>query len=44
MMEELYQRKFGDQYEKIKAFKNMVDNMQDSSEVIAYLLAEDPYS
>ena len=44
MMEELYQRKFGDQYEKIKTFKNMMDNMQDSSEVIAYLLAEDPYS
>jgi Zn-finger nucleic acid-binding protein len=44
VMHELYERKFGDQYEKIKEFKAMMDGMRNRSEVIAYLLAEDPYS
>jgi Zn-finger nucleic acid-binding protein len=44
VMHELYERKFGDQYEKIKEFKTMMDAMRNRPEVIAYLLAEDPYS
>jgi Zn-finger nucleic acid-binding protein len=44
VMHQLYQRKFGDQYEKIRQFKIMIDGMCNRSEVIAYLLAEDPYS
>ncbi|MCW5211638.1 zf-TFIIB domain-containing protein [Desulfobulbus sp. TB] len=39
----LYEKKFGENYEKIKIFKEMIDKMERKSEVIAYLIAEDPY-
>ncbi len=39
----LYERKFGENYEKIKEFKTMVDDMENKSEVIAYLISDDPY-
>jgi len=47
----LYQRRFGDQYDEIKHFRARLIEMGDSpdceiskSEVIAYLLADDPYA
>jgi len=40
----MYQRKFGDSYNDIKAFRASLDQMEDKSEVIAYLIADDPYS
>ena len=39
----MYQRKFGDHYEQIKTFRALLDEMQERHEVIAYLMAEDPY-
>ena len=43
VLKELYERKFGEHYQQIKAFKNVIDTIGNRSEVIAYLLADDPY-
>jgi len=40
MLDELHARKFGEQYEQIKAFKNVIKDMQNRQEVIAYLLSD----
>jgi len=39
----LYERKFGDDYQLIKDFRAMLNKMESRSEVIAYLIADDPY-
>ena len=39
----LYQRKFGDKYQQIKAFRELLDKTNFKSQAIAYLMAEDPY-
>lgn len=39
----LYQRKFGDRYEEVKQLRASLESMENRSEVIAYLLADDPY-
>lgn len=44
VLNDLYIKKFGTHYEEIKIFKKMLDKMKNSREVIAYLLADDPYS
>ena len=44
MLRVLYERRFGDFYADIKAFRAKLDNREDRSEIIAYLLAEDPYT
>lgn len=43
IMSALYQRKFGDHYEEIKAFRKLIEDKTYRSSAIAYLLAEDPY-
>ena len=40
----MYQREFGDNYQTIKGFRDLVQSLDNKPEVIAYLLAEDPYS
>ncbi len=42
-LEMLYKNKFGEQYDNIKEFKSLLDTMDNKSEVIAYLISEDPY-
>ncbi len=39
----LYQRKFGDRYDEVKQLRASLLSMENRSEVIAYLLADDPY-
>lgn len=39
----LYQRKFGDDYPIIKEFREKLHSLDTKSEVLAYLMAEDPY-
>ncbi|MCI5141289.1 MAG: hypothetical protein D3909_06095 [Candidatus Electrothrix sp. ATG1] len=39
----LYTKKFGKNYEKVKQFKALLDEMENKSEVIAYLISDDPY-
>lgn len=39
----LYEKKFGANYEKIKEFKTLLAEMENKSEVIAYLISDDPY-
>jgi Zn-finger nucleic acid-binding protein len=40
MLDELYARRFGGQYEQIKAFKNVIEQMENRSEIVAYLLSD----
>lgn len=40
----LYERRFGDDYQEIKEFRAKLESMNNRSDVIAYLLADDPYS
>jgi len=40
---EMHKRKFGDQYDQLVAFKNVLDAMENRSEAIAFLLSDDPY-
>lgn len=40
----MYQRKFGERYASIKAFRKELMEVPDKHSVIAYLIAEDPYS
>lgn len=40
MLEDMYARKFGENYSQIKAFKSVVDGMDNRSEVVAYLLSD----
>jgi len=39
----LYKKKFGDNYEAIKTFRALINDSEYKSEVLAYLMAEDPY-
>ena len=39
----LYEKKFGANYDKVKEFKAVLDAMGNKSEVIAYLISDDPY-
>ncbi len=39
----LYEKEFGDHYTDIKAFKKIIDSMNNKSQVIAYLISDDPY-
>ena len=39
----LYQRKFGGYYSQLQAFRKTLDTMDNRSEALAYLMAEDPY-
>jgi len=39
----MYQRKFGDHYEQLVAFKEVLDGLESRSEAIAFLLSDDPY-
>jgi len=39
----MYQKKFGQHYDQIKSFRALINQMESKSEVIAYLLADDPY-
>lgn len=43
VMEGLYKRRFGEQYAALKAFREVLDSMEDRNEALAYLMAEDPY-
>ena len=43
ILQAMYQRLFGDQYEAVRAFRDNLNEMENRSEVIAYLLADDPY-
>jgi Zn-finger nucleic acid-binding protein len=43
ILQAMYERKFGDHYEAIKAFREKLDSMPERHEVIAYLMADDPY-
>ena len=39
----MYQRKFGEHYETIKQFRQQLEDMPERHEVLAYLMADDPY-
>lgn len=43
VMSELYQRRFGEHYKKLKDFRVALNSMPQKQEAIAYLLADDPY-
>ncbi|RBP51010.1 zf-TFIIB domain-containing protein [Arenicella xantha] len=43
ILDGLYAKRFGEHYADIKAFRAKIDKMDERSEVIAYLLADDPY-
>lgn len=43
IMTEMYQRKFDDKYDQIKVFRTLLNEMDCKSEVLAYLMADDPY-
>lgn len=43
VLEALYQRKFGEHYAQIIEFKEVLDNLENRSEAIAFLLSDDPY-
>lgn len=40
MLEDLYVQRFGEDYDKVKAFKGVIKGMRNRSEVIAYLLSD----
>ena len=40
----LYQRKFGDDYSVIKEFREKLHSLECKSEVLAYLMSDDPYT
>jgi len=44
ILEEMYQERFGEQYQMINEFRQFLDSMENKSEVIAYLLADDSHS
>lgn len=39
----MYERKFGEHYASIKEFRTLLESMPVKHEVLAYLMAEDPY-
>ena len=43
IMSAIYKRKFGNHYEDIKAFRELITDKEYRSQAIAYLMAEDPY-
>lgn len=43
VLNELYIKKFGEHFDDIKTFKSKLNGMKNPREVIAYLLADDPY-
>ena len=44
IMEELYKRRFGEDYQVLKEFREVLSGIEKRSEAIAYLMADDPYS
>ena len=40
----LYAEHFGENYEAVKAFRSLLQGMPNKSDVIAYLVSDDPYS
>ena len=44
IMEELYKRRFGEDYQVLKEFREVLSGLEKRSEAIAYLMADDPYS
>ena len=44
MLTQIYSEEFGEAYEKIREFKNLLNGMDNQAQVIAYLVPEDPYS
>lgn len=43
--EELYQQQFGEEaYQQLKTFRTWLDQQDKRAEILAYLIAEDPYS
>ncbi len=43
VMTELYRRRFGEQYATIKEFRAVLQGAEDRNEILAYLMADDPY-
>ena len=43
IMSMIYERKFGERYNDIKAFRELIKDKEYRSQAIAYLMAEDPY-
>jgi len=43
IMSAIYKKKFGEHYKDIKEFRELIINKKFRSQVIAYLIAEDPY-
>jgi len=43
IMNAIYERKFGEHYQDIKAFRELITDKEYRSQAIAYLMAEDPY-
>ena len=43
LLKELYEERFGDNYERIKSFRKSFNKMPNKSAVMAYLMADDPY-
>jgi predicted nucleic acid-binding protein len=44
ILEEMYQERFGDQYQAINEFRQFLDTMESRSEVIAYSLSDDHHA
>jgi len=44
VLAELYRRKFGDQYQTIREFRETLNQLDSKSEALAYLMSDDPYS
>ena len=40
MLEGMYFKKFGDRYSEVKAFKDVIKDMKNKAEVVAYLLSD----
>jgi Zn-finger nucleic acid-binding protein len=43
ILEGLYERRFGEHYAAIKAFREILDQLPERHEVLAYLMSDDPY-
>ncbi len=44
VLDEMYKRDFGENYQSIKAFRELIHGLDNRAEIIAFLLSEDPYS
>jgi len=43
VLDSLYQKKFGEHYQALIAFRELLENLDNRSEAIAFLLSDDPY-